>query len=112
MSEPDLHKKYDVERQKQLRPEGVNQYTDFRDPDIGENLGRDPCVDHNEVFTSGSILKDGASTKFMIVGAGHVGILHAVRLINAGFKAEDIVLVDTADGFGGTWYWNRYPGIM
>lgn len=33
-----------------------------------------------------------------------------MRLLQAGIK--DFVLVDTAGGFGGTWYWNRYPGFM
>jgi cation diffusion facilitator CzcD-associated flavoprotein CzcO len=35
-----------------------------------------------------------------------------VHLIEAGFNAADIRLVDVAGGFGGTWYWNRYPGLM
>lgn len=48
----------------------------------------------------------------MIIGGGHSGLLYAVRLLDAGFRAEDIVLVDIAGGFGGTWYWNRYPGLM
>jgi len=34
------------------------------------------------------------------------------NLIKAGFSANDIVIVDPAGGFGGTWYWNRYPGLM
>ena len=39
-------------------------------------------------------------------------ILYAVRLIQAGMSKDDIVIVDPAGGFGGTWYWNRYPGLM
>lgn len=27
------------------------------------------------------------------------------------FSIEEIILVDEAGGFGGTWYWNRYPGL-
>ncbi|KMU79090.1 LOW QUALITY PROTEIN: cyclohexanone 1,2-monooxygenase [Coccidioides immitis RMSCC 3703] len=57
-------------------------------------------------------LEEGAHYKIIIVGAGYGGILFAVRLLDAGFKPEDIVIVDTAAGFGGTWYWNRYPGLM
>ena len=45
----------------------------------------------------------------LIVGAGFSGIGMAARLKDAG--VDDFLLVDDADGFGGTWYWNRYPGI-
>jgi cyclohexanone monooxygenase len=32
----------------------------------------------------------------------------AARLVEAGF--DDILIIEKAGGFGGTWYWNRYPG--
>ncbi|KAK7214216.1 hypothetical protein V2G26_021394 [Clonostachys chloroleuca] len=112
MSTPDLQKKYNEERQKRLRPEGMDQYMDFRDPIIGSKLGRDPWANYDFVAANCSPLKDGAAIKFVIIGGGHAGLLHAVRLLDAGFKPEDMVLVDTAGGFGGTWYWNRYPGLM
>jgi cation diffusion facilitator CzcD-associated flavoprotein CzcO len=48
----------------------------------------------------------------LILGAGFGGLLFAVRLIQTGaFTADDLLLVDKAGGFGGTWYWNRYPGL-
>ncbi|CEL11269.1 ausB [Aspergillus calidoustus] len=50
--------------------------------------------------------------KVLILGAGYGGLLFAVRLLEAGFQPSDILLVDAAHGFGGTWYWNRYPGLM
>ncbi|OHW91857.1 phenylacetone monooxygenase [Colletotrichum incanum] len=112
MSATELFHKYQQERQKRLRPEGAGQYADFRDPTIGDKLGNDPWVNKEEVQAHYSPLNDTDSIKFMIVSAGHAGLLHAVRLIEAGFKTEDIVIVDTAGGFGGTWYWNRYPGLM
>ncbi|CAH0018849.1 unnamed protein product [Clonostachys rhizophaga] len=112
MSLPELRKQYEQERQKRLRPEGMNQYMDFRDPAIGDKLGRDPWVNHDYVVANGSPLKDGGEIKFLIIGGGHAGLLYAVRLLEAGFKAEDMVVVDSAGGFGGTWYWNRYPGLM
>ncbi|KAL0931451.1 phenylacetone monooxygenase [Colletotrichum truncatum] len=112
MTTAELRKIYDNERQKRLRPEGVDQYVDFRDPAIGDKLGRDPWVDYDHVLAHNTSLRDKSSIKFTIIGAGHAGLLYAVRLIDAGFKAADIVIVDTAGGFGGTWYWNRYPGLM
>jgi cation diffusion facilitator CzcD-associated flavoprotein CzcO len=33
-------------------------------------------------------------------------------MIQAGINADDIRIVDSAGGFGGTWYWNRYLGLM
>jgi cation diffusion facilitator CzcD-associated flavoprotein CzcO len=52
-------------------------------------------------------VSDGGHTKFLIVGTGYGGIMYAVKLIQAGFNVDDIVFVDPAGGFGGTWYWNR-----
>jgi cyclohexanone monooxygenase len=43
----------------------------------------------------------------VIVGAGVAGLYMLHRAKEAGLSAR---LVDAADGIGGTWYWNRYPG--
>lgn len=45
----------------------------------------------------------------VIVGAGFSGIGVAIGLDRAGIR--DHLIVETGDGFGGTWRWNRYPGI-
>jgi len=59
------------------------------------------------------VLHDDEQVKVLIVGAGMHGLMAAQRLIaHAGLTAEDIALVDRAGGWGGTWYWNRYPGVM
>ena len=44
-----------------------------------------------------------------MVGGGFGGLLAGARLRQAG--VEDLRIVDPASDFGGTWYWNRYPGI-
>ena len=43
----------------------------------------------------------------IVVGAGFAGLnaLHSLR--QAGLRA---LVLDAADGVGGTWFWNRYPG--
>lgn len=46
----------------------------------------------------------------VIVGAGIAGLVAGARLREAGVRR--IRLIDTAGGVGGTWYWNRYPGVM
>ena len=44
-----------------------------------------------------------------VIGAGPGGICMAVRLRQAGI--EDFVVIEQADGIGGTWRRNRYPGL-
>jgi cation diffusion facilitator CzcD-associated flavoprotein CzcO len=46
----------------------------------------------------------------VIVGGGIAGVLAGANLRQAGI--ERIRIVDQAGGIGGTWYWNRYPGVM
>lgn len=45
----------------------------------------------------------------LIVGAGFSGIGAGILLDKAGLG--DYLIVDAADGPGGTWYWNTYPGV-
>jgi cation diffusion facilitator CzcD-associated flavoprotein CzcO len=45
----------------------------------------------------------------VIVGAGFAGLGTAIRLQKAG--VEDYLIVEEGDGPGGTWNWNRYPGV-
>jgi cyclohexanone monooxygenase len=47
--------------------------------------------------------------EIVIIGAGFSGIGTAAGLDRAGF--DDYLIVEQGRGFGGTWYWNRYPGI-
>ena len=46
----------------------------------------------------------------LVVGAGMAGVVVGAKLHEAGI--ERVVLIDEAGGIGGTWYWNRYPGVM
>ncbi len=43
----------------------------------------------------------------VVVGAGFAGLYLLYRLRHGGFSTRAF---DAADGVGGTWYWNRYPG--
>jgi cation diffusion facilitator CzcD-associated flavoprotein CzcO len=45
-----------------------------------------------------------------IIGAGIAGVVAGAHLRKRG--SESIRLIDQAGGIGGTWYWNRYPGVM
>ncbi|KAI4592831.1 hypothetical protein KJ359_010384 [Pestalotiopsis sp. 9143b] len=107
----ELKNKYNEEREKRVRAPTSKQLSSFRSAALTE-LDSDLFVDHDAIATEEPPLKDGDKIKFLIVGGGHNGIVHAHHLIKAGFKTEDIVIVDNAGGWGGTWYWNRYPGLM
>ena len=96
-----LRRKYDIERERRLRPDGNDQYVDvtgkfahyLADPYTNPAFGRAPIVREVEV---------------VVVGGGFGGLLAAARLRAQGY--EDICIIDQAGDFGGTWYWNRYPG--
>ena len=45
-----------------------------------------------------------------VIGAGMSGVVVGAKLREAGLRR--VVLIDKAGGIGGTWYWNRYPGVM
>jgi len=102
--DPDaLKTKYLEERDKRIRSDGIEQYVEVTaeysryvdDPYVEEGFEREPLFDEVEV---------------VIIGGGFGGLLAGARLREAGFK--DIRVIDRAGDFGGTWYWNRYPGAM
>ena len=102
--------KYIEERNKRIRPEGTAQYLHLNNK--YQHLNEDHWVDHAALNAKRSPLSDGDRCKFLMLGAGYGGLGYAARLIDAGFSANDMYFVDSAGGFGGTWYWNRYPGLM
>ena len=100
--DPDeLGKKYQQERDKRLRADGNEQYQEVKgdfayfvdDPYIDNELQRDALESEVEV---------------VIIGGGFGGMLAAARLREAGI--DDFRIIEKGGDFGGTWYWNRYPG--
>ncbi len=49
------------------------------------------------------------SCEVLVVGAGFAGLLLWFRLRQAGFV--DVRFCEKGGDVGGTWYWNRYPGV-
>ncbi len=47
--------------------------------------------------------------EILVVGAGFAGLLLSYRLRQAGF--DDVRFCERGGDVGGTWYWNRYPGV-
>jgi cyclohexanone monooxygenase len=99
--DPDaLAAKYRAERDKRLRPDGNDQYVGiegrfahYLDDPYVEPFTRAPLTDEVEV---------------LVIGGGFGGLLAGARLREAGI--EDLRIVEKGGDFGGTWYWNRYPG--
>ena len=46
----------------------------------------------------------------MVIGGGFSGLCTSARLVEAGF--DDVRVIETGSDFGGTWYWNQYPGVQ
>jgi len=97
-----LKEKYLLERDKRLREDANDQYIEV----TGDysNYVDDPYVD----ITERAPLFD--EVECAIIGGGFGGLIMGGRLREAGF--DDIRVIEQGGDFGGTWYWNRYPGAM
>ncbi|CAF4247267.1 unnamed protein product, partial [Adineta steineri] len=51
--------------------------------------------------------KSSEKIDVIIVGAGFSGLYMLYRVRELGMTVR---IIEAADGVGGTWYWNRYPG--
>jgi len=100
--DPDaLREKYRYERDRRIHPEGAAQYREIDaqfahfidDPYVDPGFTREPLFDEVEV---------------LVIGGGFGGLLAGARLREAGVKS--IRIIEKGGDFGGTWYWNRYPG--
>ncbi len=111
-----ITRKYEEERQKRMRPDGLSQYVDLREVDQQSNnhLAEDPfSAEYGDRPWAIPPGLDSGRSKIVIIGTGYAGLTYAVRLMEgANFAPEDIVFLDASSGFGGAWYWNRYPGVM
>ncbi|MEV0382988.1 NAD(P)/FAD-dependent oxidoreductase [Nonomuraea sp. NPDC050643] len=97
-----LRRKYREERDKRLRPDGNDQYlrltgrfAHYLDDPYTPLTEREPKTDHVTVA---------------VIGGGFAGLVTGARLKEAG--VEDVRVVEKGGDFGGTWYWNRYPGAQ
>ncbi len=99
----ELRERYRAERDKRVRADGNEQYVEMAgdfahyvdDPYVEPGFTRAPKTDEVEV---------------LVIGGGFGGLLAGARLKDAG--VDDVWIVEKGGDFGGTWYWNRYPGAM
>ncbi|HUA35077.1 MAG TPA: NAD(P)/FAD-dependent oxidoreductase [Candidatus Binataceae bacterium] len=102
--DPDkLREKYRAERDRRVRPDGNEQYVEVKG-DFSRYID-DPYVQPGYTRLP---LKD--SVEVLVIGGGFGGLLAAARLREAG--VNDIRIIEKGGDFGGTWYWNRYPGAQ
>ncbi|PWR25327.1 flavin-containing monooxygenase [Zavarzinia aquatilis] len=96
-----IRRKYREERDRRLRAEGNDQYVAMSGQ-YARYL-EDPYVEpgHDRAPVTGEV-------EAVIVGGGFGGLLSGARLRLGG--VDDFLIVEKAGDFGGTWYWNRYPG--
>ena len=97
-----LREKYRQERAKRLRADGNDQYLRLTgqfghllDDPYTPTTPRDPKTDHVTVA---------------FIGGGFAGLVTGARLKEAG--VDSVRIVEKGGDFGGTWYWNRYPGAQ
>ncbi|ORA72829.1 flavin-containing monooxygenase [Mycolicibacterium insubricum] len=101
--DPDaLRQRYSAERARRLRSDGLGQYVEIAGRFAG--FGDDPWADPG--FTRDPLTDE---VDVAIIGAGFGGLLTGARLRELGVR--NLRLIDKAADVGGTWYWNRYPGI-
>src|SRR5580692_10934385 len=100
-----IKQKFAEERDLRLkyRPEGTSQYTSDLDGELvkytvdpygGEIKPREPIND---------------TVECLFIGGGFSALLTSARLREVG--VESIRIVERGADVGGTWYWNRYPGV-
>jgi cyclohexanone monooxygenase len=97
-----IRRKYAEERAKRLRPDGPDQYVSATG--LFAHYLRDPYM---PMVERAPVTDD---VTFAFIGGGFAGLLVGARLKEAGI--HDVRIIDKAGDFGGTWYWNRYPGVM
>ena len=97
-----LRRKYLEERDKRLRSDGNDQYVEvtgqfshYLDDPYVEATEREPLFDEVTVA---------------FIGGGFAGLVTGARLRQAGI--DDVRIIEKGGDFGGTWYWNRYPGAQ
>ncbi len=103
--DPDeVRARYEQERRKRLRPDGPSQYLEMAG-DFARFAEDDPYADPE--FTRDPLTQE---IDVAIIGGGFSGLLSAARLTEAGVTTFRII--EAGGDFGGTWYWNRYPGAQ
>ncbi len=85
------------------RPEGTSQYTS----DLTGDLARYENDPYADTPTPRPAIDD--TVEVLFIGGGFSALLTSARLREKG--VQSIRIVERGADVGGTWYWNRYPGV-
>ena len=99
-----LRAKYREERDKRLRKDGEGQYFEVKG-EFARFADEDPYAD--PTFTREAVAE---KVDVIVIGGGFSGMMTGARLKERGI--ENIRIIEAGADFGGTWYWNRYPGAQ
>ena len=100
--------KFAEERDARLayRPEGTQQFTSDVS-DLSETLANYSIDPFATEFTPRKPISD--TVECLFIGGGFSALLTSARLRQIG--VESIRIIERGADVGGTWYWNRYPGV-
>ncbi|MEJ2087041.1 MAG: NAD(P)/FAD-dependent oxidoreductase, partial [Gammaproteobacteria bacterium] len=99
-----LRAKYRFERDKRIREDGEDQYVEAA-AEFAHYADDDPYADPDFEREPLTLRIDVA-----VIGAGFSGLMTAARLKERG--VTNFRILEAGGDFGGTWYWNRYPGAQ
>ncbi len=85
------------------RPEGTAQYL----TDLSGDLSKYETDPYSDEIVERPVIDDEVEVLF--IGGGFSALLTSARLREVG--VESIRIVERGADVGGTWYWNRYPGV-
>lgn len=101
--DPDrTRQRFAEERDRRLKRETLGQFQGLSDVLEVEDVDR-----YAEPFVRDAVVED---VEVAILGGGFGGLCAGAYLTKQGIT--DFRIVEQGGDFGGTWYWNRYPGVQ
>ncbi len=99
-----LRAKYRAERDRRIRADADSQYLESTG-ELAKFAEDDPYADPDFDREPLDLTLD-----VVVIGAGFSGLMASARLKERGIT--NFRIIESAGNFGGTWYWNRYPGAQ
>ena len=99
-----FRQKYAEERDKRLPNTGADTFQAIDFDGKFASFDADPHADGPRTAPP-----ETADLDMLVIGAGFMGISTGIELKKVG--VTNFKILDVASDFGGTWYWNRYPGV-